>query len=190
MQTQTPQPNNPTPTIIPALYIVIPAEAGIHPSGTITHNPAIHPIPSLLPSIELEAEGSPADATAAILRSIISGSEPESIPPSPQYQTRGKRLRQGAGASLCSSLPLSLKGPKSLPRVPRGGEGDQGGEGSLPAPAPREISRNPFRRHSIKTATSSINVQSTFNQNLSPPNLPSRWHRLNPLPGAERPIIP
>ena len=32
--------------------------------------------------------------------------------------------------ALCSSLPLSLKGPKSLPRVPRGGEGDQGGEGS------------------------------------------------------------
>ncbi len=42
---------------------------------------------------------------------------------SPQYQTRGRGRR-------CPSFPLSLKGPKSLPRVPRGGEGDQGGEGS------------------------------------------------------------
>ena len=32
------------------------------------------------------------------------------------------------------------------------------------APTPREIPRNPFRRHSIKTATNSINVQSIFNQ--------------------------
>ena len=53
--------------------------------------------------------------------------------PSHQYQTRGMHLRQGAGASLCSYLPLSLKGPK--------GEGDQGGEGS-PFPAPCDT-RNP-----------------------------------------------
>ena len=77
-----------------------------------------------------------------------------------QYQTRGRHLRQGAGASFCFYLLLSLKGPK--------GEGDQGGEGSPvglgASPAPREIPRNPFRRRSIKTATSSINVQSIFNQ--------------------------
>ena len=53
MKTQTPQPNNPSPTIIPALYIVIPEESlpprsrgGIHPSETITYNPAVHSIPS------------------------------------------------------------------------------------------------------------------------------------------------
>ena len=103
---------------------------------------------------------------------------PYAVIPSHQYQTRGMHLRQGAGASLCFSFPLSLKGPK--------GEGDQGGEGSpvglgvsplrrgdrrvaLP-PATREIPRNPFRRRSIKPATSSINFQSTFNQNLPPPN--------------------
>ena len=41
---------------------------------------------------------------------------------STQYQTRGKRLRHGAGASLCFFLPLSLNGPE--------GEGEKGGEGS------------------------------------------------------------
>ena len=51
-----------------------------------------------------------------------------------QNQTRGKRLCQGTGACPCFSFPLSLKGPESLPRVPRGGKGDQGGEGSLPIP--------------------------------------------------------
>ena len=30
--------------------------------------------------------------------------------PSPQYQTRGRHLRQGAGVSLCFFLPLSLNG--------------------------------------------------------------------------------
>ena len=68
--------------------------------------------------------------------------------PSHQHQTRGKHLHRSAGASPCFSFPLSLKGPK--------GEGDKGGEGSLPAP--REIPRNPFSRRSIKPATSSINV--------------------------------
>ena len=41
---------------------------------------------------------------------------------------------QRTHVGLCSSFPLSLNGPKSLPRVPRGGEGDQGGEGSPPRP--------------------------------------------------------
>ncbi len=91
---------------------------------------------------------------------------PYAVLPSHQYQTRGIRPHPGAGVCLCFFLPLSLKGPK--------GEGDQGGEGfpvglgvsplrrgdppvALP-PAPREIPGNPFRRRSIKPATSSINV--------------------------------
>ncbi len=39
----------PSLSVIPALTTVIPAEAGIHPSGTITHNPATHLIPSSSP---------------------------------------------------------------------------------------------------------------------------------------------
>ena len=75
--------------------------------------------------------------------------------PHPQYRTRGRGWHFCANLCLCSSFPLSLKGPK--------GEGDQGGEGSpwgWGPPATREIPRNPFRRRSIKPATSSINVQS------------------------------
>ncbi len=113
MPTQIPQPNNPPPPLS-----VIPAEAGIHPSGKITHNPAVHPIPGPLPSTELEAEvGAEAPTSASVLLS-----------PSP-------------------SMALRERGIKGV-RVP------------FPSPAPREIPRRPFRRHSIKTATSSINVQS------------------------------
>ena len=44
-------------------------------------------------------------------------------PPPPSTKTRGMHLRKCAGACLCFSFPLYLKGPK--------GEGDKGGEGSL-----------------------------------------------------------
>ncbi len=43
--------------------------------------------------------------------------------PSHQYQTRSIRPHPGAGVCLCFFLPLSLKGPKSLPRTPIRGRG-------------------------------------------------------------------
>ena len=148
MQTQTPQPNNPTPTAIPALYIVIPEESGIHPSGTITHKPAVLPIPGPLPSTELEAEvGAEAPTSASVLLS-----------PSPLQALRERGIK---GVRVPSP---SLKQSKSCLKT----QNNQT-PAPPPCPAPRKIPGNPFRRHSIKTATSSINVQSTFNQNPQHP---------------------
>ena len=80
-------------------------------------NPPRHSPPQPLP-IPMPRE----ESQTPLLQPTPSLANHPSPSPSLQYQTRGMHLRLGAGASLCSSLPLSLKGPE--------GEGDQGGEGS------------------------------------------------------------
>ena len=112
MQTQTPQPNTPIAARL------IRHSRGVGNPSLLNNHPQTRSSPHPRPSPQYQTRG----------RGRRCSSFPLSLPP--QYQTRGKRLRHGAGACLCFFLPLSLKGPKSLPRVPRGGEGDQGGEGS------------------------------------------------------------
>ena len=85
--------------------------------------------------------------------------------PSPLPSTKLKGRACAAAQALPSVFPspLSLKGPQSLPRVPRGGEGDQGGEGSLLKPDMQPStasfqppSRNPsFPSHQYQTRGSS-----------------------------------
>ena len=101
--------------------------------------PHFHPSPTPLTVIPMPREESQASArpSAPALVSLIiqQGVERSAPSPSTKLEThtpapRRRRMR------LCLFLPLSLTGPKSLPRVPRGGKGDQGGEGSLPPPRP------------------------------------------------------
>ena len=107
--------------------------------------------------------------------------------PSPQYQTRGKRLRHGAGASLCFFLPLSLKGPKRA--CPESLEGERGIKGvrvpspslkqskpclksqnnQTPAPLPCPLPHKKSSEISLGVIQSNqLRVQSTFNQNSTP----------------------
>ena len=97
--------------------------------------------------------------------------------------TASRTLKGWAGMRLMSSLPTNTKlegstctEAQALPPVfpfpsplkaPRE-RGIKGVRVPSPPPAPREIPGKPFSRRSIKPATSSINVQSTFNQNPTP----------------------
>ncbi len=65
----------------------------------------------------------------------------------------------GAEAPTSASVHLSPSPLKALRE-----RGIKGVRVPFPPPAPCEIPRNPFRRHSIKPATSSINVQSKSQQ--------------------------
>ena len=79
-------------------------------------------------------------------------------PPPPRHS----RLRSGIHPEGRGRVPVGATGWSPFP-VRNAGRGSPS-----PSPAPREIPGKPFRRRSIKPATSSINVQSMFNQKPAP----------------------
>ena len=107
MQTQTPQPNNPSPTAIPDVRGRVPVGAtGGSPSPELGDGlpMVLRGIPSLPPSTKLEQ------------RLALFSSPPE-------YKLEGRACAPRTHVPLFTPPPL-LEGPK--------GEGDRGGEGSPP----------------------------------------------------------
>ena len=163
MQTQTPQPNNPPP--LPSIELETegrPLSAGATGWSPSSVRKVRVPSPFLKqsnPCLKPQNNQNPVPFPSSFPAPIGNLSRPLSF--------RHSRPRSGihprGGAARAEALP-------SLPRVPRGvraGGGPRPANPSRPSPlpsAPREIPRNLSRRHSIKTATSSINVQSMFNQ--------------------------
>ena len=167
MQTQTPQPNNPTsPTIIPALYIVIPEESlpprsrgGIHPSEKVTHNPATHPSPHL-PSFRPPSRNPSPGARPLVL----------SIPKLAPSPSRG--MSGGGPASSIRLVRLPHPHPHSLYRHSRG-VGNPSLRNNHPylCTSPRLHSfplQASFNQTSYEFNQRLIKVQSKFNQIPAP----------------------
>ncbi len=178
--------------VILALPTVIPAEAepapekswGIHPSETITYNPATHSIPSPLPSSSVEAGTRPA------LPGVGWGVAPSPLPSTELEAEVGAKAPTSASV-LLSPYPLmtlreiGIKGVRVFPQSLKQSKSclkSQNNQKPTPSPCPLRHANSPEIPSGV-VQSKQLRVQSNFNQRSikkPPPQI-----KKNP-----RPVIP